>query len=95
MPNLQYLLPIYLAAANLVALALMGIDKSKSKKPGVRRIPEKTLFLAALLGGSLGAVAGMYTFRHKTKHLKFTLGIPVILVLQIVAAIFLYSRFFQ
>ena len=92
MPNLQYLLPIYLAAANLVAFALMGIDKSKSKKPGVRRIPEKTLFLAALLGGSLGAVAGMYTFRHKTRHWYFKFGLPAILLLHLALAAWLYLR---
>ena len=63
----------------------MLIDKYKAKK-NLWRIRESTLLLIAVIGGSIGALAGMYTFRHKTKHLKFTLGIPVILVLQIVAA---------
>ena len=88
MPALQYLLPV-IAAINLIAFALMGIDKSKSKKQGARRIPEKTLFLAALFGGGLGATAGMYVFRHKTRHWYFVVGMPAILALQIAAYLLL------
>jgi uncharacterized membrane protein YsdA (DUF1294 family) len=83
MPNAPYLLPV-IAAMNLIAFALMGIDKSKSKKQGARRIPEKTLFLAALFGGGLGATAGMYVFRHKTRHIKFSIGLPVLFVLHVI-----------
>ena len=60
----------YLAIMNVIAFAAMGVDKSRAKR-GAWRIPEKTLFSLSLLGGSIGALAGMYTFRHKTKHLKF------------------------
>ncbi len=91
MPNALYLLPV-IAAVNLFAFALMGIDKSKSKKQGARRIPEKTLFLAALCGGGLGATAGMYTFRHKTRHWYFKFGFPAILLLQLALAAWLYLR---
>jgi uncharacterized membrane protein YsdA (DUF1294 family) len=79
------LFQIYLLLINALVFLLMLIDKYKAKK-NLWRIRESTLLLIAAIGGSIGALAGMYTFRHKTKHLKFTLGIPVILVLQIVAA---------
>lgn len=79
------LFQIYLLLINALAFLLMLIDKYKAQK-NLWRIRESTLLLIAAIGGSIGALAGMYTFRHKTKHLKFTLGIPVILVLQIVAA---------
>ena len=79
------LFQIYLLLINALAFLLMLIDKYKAKK-NLWRMRESTLLLIAAIGGSIGALAGMYTFRHKTKHLKFTLGIPVILVLQIVAA---------
>lgn len=79
------LFQIYLLLINALAFLLMLIDKYKAKK-NLWRIRESTLLLIAAIGGSIGALAGMYTFRHKTKHLKFTLGIPVILVLQIMAA---------
>ncbi|MDY3908522.1 MAG: DUF1294 domain-containing protein [Eubacterium sp.] len=75
----------YLAVINLAAFAVMGVDKSRAKR-GVWRIPEKTLFLTALFGGSAGAWAGMYCFRHKTKHLRFVIGIPIILFAQLVLA---------
>ena len=64
----------------------MLVDKVKAKK-NVWRIKESTLMLSAALGGSIGALAGMYLVRHKTRHPTFTLGIPAILILQIVIAI--------
>jgi len=73
---------LYLLIINAAAFLLMLIDKQKAKK-NRWRIPESTLMLSAALGGSIGALVGMYTFRHKTKHLKFTLGIPAILVIQL------------
>ena len=79
------LLTIYLILVNAVAFLLMLIDKQKAKKKKWR-IPEATLIGSAAIGGSIGALAGMYTFRHKTKHPKFTVGIPVILVLQLILA---------
>ncbi len=83
---------LYLVAANLSALVLYGLDKLFAKK-GSRRIPEKTLLGAAACGGSLGALAGMYLFRHKTLHRKFTVGVPVILALQCLAAWLLFRYF--
>lgn len=79
------LLAGYLGAMNLIAFAAMGVDKSKAKR-GAWRVPEKTLFLLSFIGGSIGALAGMYTFRHKTKHKKFVIGMPAILVLHLVVA---------
>ena len=82
------LLLIWLPIINLIAFALMGVDKRRAIRR-VWRIPEKTLFAAAILGGSLGGIVGMFTFRHKTKHLRFVLGLPAILLLQLAAALFL------
>lgn len=72
----------YVVIANLIGFALMGIDKHRAKIHGWR-IPEKVLFLWALLGGALGSTAGMYLFRHKTKHWYFRIGMPTLLLLQI------------
>lgn len=81
----------YLVFMNLAAFTAMGMDKSKAKR-GAWRIPEKTLFLFSFLGGSLGSLVGMYTFRHKTRHMKFTIGMPLILIFHLViAGVFLYS----
>ena len=79
---------VYLAVMNVVGLAVMGIDKSKAKK-NKWRIPEKTLFLVSLIGGSVGTLLGMYLFRHKTKHWYFVVGMPAILILQIALVIYL------
>ena len=73
----------YLILMNLTGFALMGIDKQKARKKAWR-IPEATLFLFALCGGSIGSIAGMYVFRHKTKHWYFVIGMPLCLVLQII-----------
>ena len=81
---------IYLFIVNAVGFLLMLVDKRMAQKK-LWRIPESTLLLSAAIGGSIGSLAGMYTFRHKTKHLKFTMGIPAILTLQI-AGIFLLLR---
>ncbi|MDY3013740.1 MAG: DUF1294 domain-containing protein [Evtepia sp.] len=80
------LLLIWLVVWNLIAFALMGIDKWKAAHDKWR-IPERTLFLSALLGGSIGAILGMSMFHHKTRHWTFKLGMPAILVLQIAAAL--------
>lgn len=77
---------IYLEIINLVSFALFGIDKRRAKR-GRWRISETALILSAVLGGGIGALAGMYLFRHKTKKKKFTVGIPVIIGMQ--AAFFL------
>ena len=80
------LLLLYLLIINAAGFLLMLVDKFKAKK-NLWRIPEKTLFLVAALGGSIGSLLGMYTFRHKTQHQTFTLGMPLILALQVVAAV--------
>lgn len=69
----------YLLIVNIVAFFLMGIDKKKART-GAWRIPEKTLFLSAILGGGVGAIAGMQLFRHKTRHRSFVIGMPLILL---------------
>ena len=79
---------IYLLAVNALGLLIMHYDKYLARN-NKWRIPEKTLFTAALFGGSVGSILGMYLFRHKTLHLKFTLGMPLILALQITAAIWI------
>ena len=80
-PELIALL-LYLAAVNLVTFAVYGADKRRAKKDR-RRVSEKTLFLLAIIGGSVGALLGMKVFRHKTRHWYFVWGIPAILLLQI------------
>ena len=79
------LLFLYLFIMNAAGVISMLVDKRKAKKK-LWRIPEATLLAIAALGGSIGALAGMYAFRHKTKHLKFTLGIPAILIGQLLLA---------
>ena len=86
-PVITYLL-WYLAAVNLVTFTVYGVDKAKARR-GAWRVPEKTLFLLPLLGGSVGALLGMLVFRHKTKHWYFVVGMPLILVCQAALAIYL------
>ena len=82
-------MPIYLLIVNALGFVLMLADKYKAKN-NLWRIPETTLMGVALIGGSVGSLIGMYTVRHKTKHPKFTVGIPVILVAQIVLLSYIY-----
>lgn len=79
---------IYLIAINIIAFLTMFIDKKKAEK-NKWRIKESTLMLLAVIGGSIGAIAGMYKFRHKTKKLKFTIGFPTILLAQIILIVWL------
>ena len=74
---------VFIIIINIVSFVMMGIDKKKAEKHKWR-IKESTLFLVAILGGSLGSILGMQMYRHKTKHLTFTLGMPAILILQII-----------
>lgn len=83
---------IYLIVINIFGFLIMGFDKWKAKR-GSWRIPEKTLFTVTLIGGGFGTIAGMYTFRHKTKKLYFTIGFPVILIAEIVLVIDIVRRF--
>lgn len=89
--NVRYFI-LYLIFINLIGVAVMAIDKYKAQK-GYWRIPESTLFLVTLLGGGIGTITGMYLFRHKTKKLKFTIGFPTILILEITLIIYCIIRF--
>lgn len=82
---------VWLAVINLVTFAVYGIDKAKAKR-GAWRVPEKTLFLLPLLGGSVGALLGMRVFHHKTKHWYFVWGVPAILLAQLALAVWLLTR---
>ena len=81
----------YLLAVNVATLFLYGIDKYKAKK-GKWRISEATLLLIAVIGGSIGAWAGMRLWHHKTMHKKFKYGIPVIIILQVAIAVYLLTN---
>jgi len=81
------ILVIYLVIINIVAYAMMGIDKRKAQKKEWR-ISEAALFASALLGGSIGSIAGMQRFRHKTKHWYFKYGMPAILLVQVALAVY-------
>ena len=79
---------IYLVIINLIGFFMMWSDKIRAKW-GKWRIPEQTLFIVTALGGGIGTIAGMYTFRHKTKKLKFTVGLPALVILEIVAIVYI------
>ena len=81
---------IYLVIINIIGLCMMGVDKGRARNHEWR-IPEAALFGVSFAGGALGSLAGMYLFRHKTKHPKFYIGLPLILVFQI-AAVFWLSK---
>lgn len=85
---------IYLLIINALGFILMLVDKHKARK-NKWRIPEATLMIVAALGGSVGSLLGMYLVRHKTKHPKFFIGIPAILVLQVAAAIAVWYFFLR
>ena len=84
----------WLLVINLVTFLVFGLDKwkarRKEKRESVRRVPEKTLFLLSAIGGSVGALLGMRVFHHKTLHLKFKYGVPLILLLQVAGLIYLH-----
>ena len=83
---MKYIL-IYLGIINLIGFFSMFLDKQKAKR-NKWRIPEKTLFLLAIIGGSLGTTFGMNVFRHKTKHWYFKFGMPMILIIQIILILY-------
>ena len=80
----------YLFAINIVSFFLYGIDKYKAKK-GQWRIPEATLLMIAVIGGSIGAWVGMRLWHHKTMHKKFKYGIPVIMIMQVCLVVYLHK----
>lgn len=78
---------IYFIVINIIGFFIMWLDKRKAIK-GSWRIPEKTLFIITALGGGIGTIAGMYTFRHKTQKIQFVVGFPVITILEIMTIIY-------
>ena len=84
-------LALWLIVINLATFAVYGIDKSRARR-GAWRVPEKTLFLLPLLGGSAGALLGMRVFHHKTRHWYFVWGIPAILLAQLALAVWLLTK---
>lgn len=78
---------IYFVVINIIGFFVMWLDKRKAKK-GAWRIPEKTLFLITALGGGIGTIAGMYTFRHKTQKMQFVIGFPVITILEFITILY-------
>ncbi|MFZ5643847.1 MAG: DUF1294 domain-containing protein [Bacillota bacterium] len=85
------LIIIYILAINLIGFLLMGLDKSRARA-GNWRVPEKRFIIIAIMGGSAGVILGLRLFRHKTRHLKFTIIIPMILVLQVFIFLWLKNR---
>ena len=92
MNNLILKILLYLLVVNVITFLMMGFDKHEAKK-GNWRVSEKTLFTLVVLGGSIGGILGMFTFRHKTKKWYFRFGFPIILILQILVVIDLVRRF--
>ena len=82
---------VYIVIINIMAFCMYGVDKSAAIKQK-QRIPNKVLLGMAVIGGSIGALAGMYTFRHKTRKWYYTVTVPVILLVQIVAAVLLLRK---
>ena len=99
-PVLMNTFLVYIIVINLFTLVLFGLDKRAAKlrrnaKRRIRRVPERTLLLFAALGGSVGALFGMWIYHHKTRHRKFTVGVPLILLAHIIlfcAAVFILTR---
>lgn len=87
----RWLLPLGLLLMSAVSFVVMGADKRRAKL-GARRVPEKTLFLLAALGGGVGGTLGMRVFRHKTKHWYFAWGFPILALLQIALCVWLFLR---
>ena len=82
----------YFIIINIISLILMFLDKRRAIK-NKWRISENTLMLVSILGGSIGGILGMYTFRHKTKHIKFKVGIPIILIIQLLILSYVFNTY--
>lgn len=83
---------IYLIIINIIGFLIMYIDKKKAKN-GSWRIPENTIFVVTAIGGGIGTIAGMYKFRHKTKKKIFTIGLPFLLIMDILLVIWYFITF--
>lgn len=90
--EIKYII-LYVILINIIGFGVMALDKYKAQK-GYWRTPEKTIFIITLLGGGIGTIVGMYTFRHKTKKLKFTIGLPTILFSEIFIVIYVLIKFY-
>lgn len=90
MQDVLIIIGIYFAIINVIGFAIMGIDKFKAIHRAWR-IPEHTLFMVAIIGGSLGGTLGMLIFRHKTKHWYFLYGFPLIFVIQVVLLFYIIN----
>lgn len=92
----ESLLWIWLLAINSIAYITMSVDKSRAERRRTRhRVPEKNLFLLAAVGGALGIWISMYTRRHKTKHRSFVIGVPLLLVLNVLVYGYIFYRWFS
>ncbi|MDF2801251.1 MAG: hypothetical protein K0S61_1154 [Anaerocolumna sp.] len=89
--KLYIIILIYLIIINVISLIVMGIDKKRAIN-GKWRISERNLFLYAIIGGSIGSIAGMKIFHHKTKHKQFIYGMPILLLLQIILGFLIFFR---
>ena len=87
--DLTNILPVSVTIMNLIAFVVMGIDKRKARL-NAWRTPEKLLFILAIAGGAVGIWAGMRVFKHKTRKLKFSLGVPAIFIVQVSALVLYY-----
>lgn len=81
--GMEYLRIMYVIVINIIGFSIMWIDKRRSKNHKWR-VPEKRLWLVAIIGGSIGSIIGMHLFRHKTKHTLFLIGMPLILIIQLI-----------
>lgn len=85
---------IYFIVINIIGFFIMWLDKRKAIK-GSWRIPEKTLFIITALGGGIGTIAGMYTFRHKTQKIQFVIGFPFITILEIGTIVYFVLKWYE
>ena len=84
--NAFQLIVIYIIAVNIISFIVMGMDKRRAQKRAWR-IPDSTLFVLAIIGGSIGSILGMHLFHHKTRHWYFLYGMPAILIVQILLVV--------
>lgn len=85
--NIMQMLVTFFITINIIGFLAMYIDKRKAER-GLWRIQEKTLFIITMLGGGIGTIAGMYVFRHKTQKTQFVVGLPAILIVEILAVLY-------
>lgn len=88
--NYIYILIGYIIIINIISFFIMLYDKKQALYHNFR-ISEKTIFIVSLLLGGIGTYVGMYVFRHKTKHLKFTIGIPIVIILNIISVFYIFN----